>query len=241
MGSLVQLFAFITLGFKILKTQSVMGISLQTLQCYACVYFARSLSVLFFQGYLPYDKSGDWLYQFCEVVSLFVVLYDIYLVAVTFKTTHNRHLDSFGAVNWLPPGYGNLLLIVPALILAILFHANLNHYFLTDVCWMFAQYLEAVSILPQLHMFSRNKTGEVETFTSHFVFGLAVSRFLQFCFWSSTYRELTSPLSKVNVGYFVLFSQIIQIGLMGNYIYYYVVSISSGGPMRLPVLVNTKL
>lgn len=37
-----------------------------------------------------------------------------------------------------------------------------------------------------------------------------------------------------------MLSQIVQLLLMANYIYYYIVSIASGGPMRLPVLIVSK-
>lgn len=78
-------------------------------------------------------------------------------------------------------------------------------------------------------MFQNNKTGEIETFTSHFVFSLGLSRFLQLLFWLSSYRELAMVKSGVsgasayfNVGTLILLSQMIQLLLMANYIYYYI-------------------
>ena len=29
-----------------------------------------SLSAQFYEGYLPFDKSGDWFYQACEILAL---------------------------------------------------------------------------------------------------------------------------------------------------------------------------
>lgn len=49
------------------------------------------------------------------------MLYNLFLVAVTFKLSHNIHMDSFGNVSFLPPRLGHLLLIVPSLVLAIVF------------------------------------------------------------------------------------------------------------------------
>lgn len=78
-------------------------------------------------------------------------------------------------------------------------------------------------------MFQNNKTGEIEAFTSHFVFSLGLSRFLQLLFWLSSYRELsmvksgvTSASAYFNVGTLILLSQMIQLLLMANYIYYYI-------------------
>ena len=58
-------------------------------------------------------------------------------------------------------------------------HPNLNNFFLADVAWTFSLYIEAVAVLPQLHMFQR-KGGEIEAFTSHWVFSIGAARLLDF-------------------------------------------------------------
>jgi ER lumen protein retaining receptor len=51
--------------------------------------------------------------------------------------------------------------------------------------WTFSIYLEAVAILPQLFMVS--KTGEAETITSHYLFGLGAYRALYILNWIYRY------------------------------------------------------
>lgn len=58
------------------------GISLKTLEAYAAVFALRLTSILMYEGYLPFDKSGDWFYQATEVLSLAEVA--VLLVAVLY-------------------------------------------------------------------------------------------------------------------------------------------------------------
>ena len=46
-------------------------------------------------------------------------------------------------------------LIVPAAVLALIFHPSLNAFMPSDACWAFALYLESVASLPQIFMFQR--------------------------------------------------------------------------------------
>ena len=58
------------------------GISLKTLEAYALVFALRWTSILMYEGYLPFDKSGDWFYQATEIFSLCEVA--VLIVAVLF-------------------------------------------------------------------------------------------------------------------------------------------------------------
>ena len=58
------------------------GISLKTLEAYAAVFALRLTSILVYEGYLPFDKSGDWFYQATEILSLAEVV--VLLVAVLY-------------------------------------------------------------------------------------------------------------------------------------------------------------
>ena len=48
---------------KIWSTSSVKGLSIKTLELYMLVFLFRLLSIMRFQGYLPYDQTGDWFYH----------------------------------------------------------------------------------------------------------------------------------------------------------------------------------
>ena len=81
LGSLISVFSFATLLAKAFFTGSVQGVSMKTITSYLIVFIARLSSILIYEGYLPYDKSGDWFYQSCETFSLIEVI--LLLVAMT--------------------------------------------------------------------------------------------------------------------------------------------------------------
>ena len=76
------------------SAKTAKGVSLKTLELYAAVFFFRLLSILRHQGYLPFDKSGDWFYHFVEIFSQILVGLSIYLVFVPLMPTYN---EKFGA------------------------------------------------------------------------------------------------------------------------------------------------
>lgn len=76
------------------SAKTAKGVSLKTLELYAAVFFFRLLSILRHQGYLPYDKSGDWFYHFVEIFSQVLVGVAIYLVFVPLMPTYN---EKYGA------------------------------------------------------------------------------------------------------------------------------------------------
>ena len=237
LGGMTRTFGFGLLAFRVFKEKSAMGISLKTLQLYAIVFAARLSSILFFEGYLPYDSSGDWFYQANEIFALGLVFLNIWLVGVKFRATYAEALDAFGNLR-VPPKFGALVYLAgPAFVVAAIFHPNLNSFWLSDVAWTFALYLESVAVVPQLYLFQR-KGGEIETFTAHYVFTFGLSRFFLFIFWVSSAHELNDKTSQSIhggwVGTVVLLMQVIHLVLMGDYSFYYIKSLKSGGPLVLP-------
>ena len=83
-GAMVRTLGFIILASKSVTQKSVAGISLKTLQLYAVVFTLRLSSILFFEGYLPFDASGDWFYQVNEVAGLLIVLFNIFDLSFSF-------------------------------------------------------------------------------------------------------------------------------------------------------------
>jgi hypothetical protein len=101
------------------KTAS--GVSVKTLQLYALTFFARLLSILRHQGYLPFDKTGDWFYHLVETMSLVAVMLAIYGIFVPLISTYGEKHDRFGNLH-IPSEFGALYLMVPCIILAVIFH-----------------------------------------------------------------------------------------------------------------------
>ena len=81
-GGMARMFGFGILNLKTFKSQRATGVSTKTLQLYCIVFFFRLTSIIRHEGYLPYDKSGDWLYHFVEGLSLVLCSLALYACSV---------------------------------------------------------------------------------------------------------------------------------------------------------------
>lgn len=169
-----------------------------------------------------YDRTGDWLYQCAEGLALCLCGTIIYLGRKRHSMTYDASTDSFK----------HIFLIVPALILALIFHPTLNGFMPADISWTFGLYLEAVASLPQLYYFQKEK--RVEAFTSHFLAGQALSKVFSFIFWIATYRELNDPSKRLKsfAGVWVIVCQVIQLLVMGDFICLYLKCLRRGVPVQ---------
>lgn len=195
LGAIVRMLGFVLLLIKFAIQKTCSGISLKTLILYSMVYAARLSSILVYEGYLPYDSSGDYVYQLVEVFGLLLTLAAIATV-LSMGNLYIPSEDGFGSWKFLPGPTGILVLVLPTLVLALLIHPKLNRNIFTDTAWTFAAYLETVAVLPQFYMLQKlNKP--VEEWVSHFVFSIGLSRFFLFMFWFSSYHELSEKKPKV--------------------------------------------
>ena len=128
--------------------------------------------------------------------------------------TYDREQDTFRVA----------FLVVPCIFLALL----VNHEFsMVEVLWTFSIYLESVAILPQLILLQR--TFNVDTLTSNYVFLLGAYRALYMLNW--LYRYFTEP------GYsqwIVWSSGTLQTAIYCDFFYYYVVSWRKNERLSLP-------
>ena len=223
LSSAFQCFAFMLLASKVNTQCSLSGISLKSQILYSIALTSKLSSTLFFNGYLPVDKSGDWVYQIADIISLAVSLLLIYWGYTKLKYVYKFEKDTFNV----------LIPIILSGILAVLIHPDLNSYFPADFAWTFSLYLETISMLPQLIMMTK-VGGEVETLTSHYLASLAFSRILSFIFWLFSYKEL-SPENGINIpGWTVMASFAIQIILFADFLYEYIKSVRLGKALIIP-------
>lgn len=232
-GAMSRMFGFGILNVKTFKSQRATGVSIKTLQLYTLVFFCRLTSIIRHEGYLPYDKSGDWLYHFIEIMALIFTSTALYGCMVPFKGSYQADADKFGEFN-VPSGMGAIYLAVPVFVLAVVFHPNLNADFLSDVAWTYAMYLESLSLIPQLYMFQQQANGVVELLTAHFVAALGFGRILEFVFWVYSYHELATSAGSTLPGYLALFSQFLQLVLMVDFFWYYITAVKNATPLVLP-------
>lgn len=232
-GGMARMFGFGILNLKTFKSQRATGVSVKTLQLYVIVFFFRLTSIIRHEGYLPYDKSGDWLYHFVEGMSLLLASLALYACMFPFKHTYQADLDKFGEL-LVPPGTGAVYLAGPILLLAIIVHPNLNADFISDTAWTYAMYLESSALLPQLYMFQKQSSGVVELLTAHFVFALGFGRVMEFLFWIYSYHELADASGSKLPGYLALFSQAVQLIMMLDFFWYYYLAVKNATPLVLP-------
>lgn len=232
-GAMARMFGFGILNLKTFKSQRATGVSVKTLQLYCLVFFFRLTSIIRHEGYLPYDKSGDWLYHFIEVMSLIFTATALWACMVPYKHTYQADLDRFGELH-VPHGWGAVYIAGPILLVAVLVHPNLNADFLSDTAWTYAMYLESAALIPQLFMFQKQSSGVVELLTAHFVAALGFGRVMEFFFWIYSYHELANSSGSRLPGYLALFAQFVQLVLMLDFFWYYYLAVKNATPLVLP-------
>uniref|UniRef100_A0A5K3FN64 ER lumen protein-retaining receptor n=2 Tax=Mesocestoides corti TaxID=53468 RepID=A0A5K3FN64_MESCO len=206
LGDMSHLLAIILLLLKIWKTRSCAGLSGKTQLMFALIFTTRYLDL-----FIYFVSTYNMLMKIAFVILSYLTCY---LMFFKFKTTYNKEDDNFRI----------LYLIIPSFILALL----VNHQFSpVEVLWTFSIYLEAVAILPQLHMIT--KTGEAETITAHYLFALGSYRALYIVNWIYRYvNEDSYELIAIVAGS-------IQTVLYVDFFYLYVTRVLKGKSLVLPV------
>eukprot|EP00923_Selenidium_pygospionis_P034232 GHVN01059768.1.p1 GENE.GHVN01059768.1~~GHVN01059768.1.p1 ORF type:complete len:180 (+),score=11.79 GHVN01059768.1:171-710(+) len=123
LSSLISAMSFLMVVIKIENAKSVTGVSLKMIECYVLLIFARLCSIIPFEGYLPYDRTGDWMYQTVETLSFCLAASIVYMCRSRYKETYEASTDNLN----------HLFLVLPALALSLLFHPSLNAFMPADV------------------------------------------------------------------------------------------------------------
>jgi len=221
-ASMISMMSFAMVLYKIEINQSVEGVSGYMMLCYVLILASRLISIVFWEGYLPWDSTGDGVYQGIEFVQLVIACVIVYSVFNKYAHTYNDQADT------LNPAF----LIVPTCLIACIFHPSLNKSFMGDATWAFALYLEALAALPQLVLFHKEK--QVQAFTSHFLAAQCLSKVLNFIFWFATASELNSDSHKFH-GPWVITIQAVQLLIMADFIYQYIKCVSRGVPVQFVI------
>jgi hypothetical protein len=223
----VQCLGFALLRLKVHKQAGVQGISSRALQLFAVCYVSRLYSTLQYNGYLPVDRSGDWLYQLIEVISLLMVLSLI-------TTIHLTHCHSYESEN---DTCGIFFLLGLSFLSAYYVHPSLNNLKSPDVAWTAGLYMESLAMVPQLWMLSK-KGGEIDGLASHYIACVFFSRVFTLCFWMNSYVELAPHGSDFNIpGWGVLGAQLLQVGIFADFMYYYARAMVTKARLVLPTTI----
>jgi len=152
---------------RIFSMRSCRGLSLKTQSLYAIVYMTRYLDLL-----------TRWVSVYNTSMKLFFILsswYTIYLIVVKFRPMDEEESTDTFRVEYV---------LIPCAILA----SVINYQFTAmEILWSFSIFLEAVAILPQLHMLKR--TGQAEALTRYYIVAFGSYRAFYILNW--IYRYFT--------------------------------------------------
>jgi len=216
LASAFQILSYLLIHLKIHATGTVNSLSQETLTLTVCSLFLRLISTTQFNGYLPVDKSGDWLIQACDALCLLLVTGAIFLSRTTYQSTIPYDQDSLLAIYMIPL----------AIIISPFIKANLNHHWLADNCWMTSLLIETFANMPQVVLLSQ-QDDEVEILTGHFLASQGISKILALVFWASSYRELIVAGSSALSSGAIIACYGIQTVVLGDFLYYYFRSLSN--------------
>jgi hypothetical protein len=212
---MIQCLSFVLVGLKVSSTRSAAGISARTLGLSALSLCCRLSSTLLRDGYLPVDASGDWVYQAVDLCSLSMVAYLLRQTLSVRRSSYQESSDTCGV-------WG---LILGALCMAALFHADMNRSFFFDCLWTMGLFLDAIAMVPQLWLITKTG-GTVEALTSHYIATTLVSRLLSGYFWYLNFEHVACDAFWVegfNHGSWgILAAHAVHFLLLGDFAYYYV-------------------
>lgn len=204
--------------YKLIKEKTCSGLSLKSQELTAMFLAVR----LYCSFVMEYD-----IHTVLDLATLGTTIWVIYMMRVELASTYMEDQDK------LPHYY----VILPCLLLATLIHPSTHHHVFNRICWGFCVYLEAVSVLPQLHIMQQTKI--VEPFTAHYVFALGVARFISCAHWILQVLDArVHLLTALGHGLWppmVLLSEMVQTFILADFCYYYVKSLVDGhSVLRLP-------
>lgn len=224
LGAAMQTFGFCLLRIQVRNQKGVQGISSRSLQMFAVMYMFRLYSTLQYNGYLPVDRSGDWVYQLCDIVALCVIISLLYTIHGVHSGSYEKSYDTL-QIHWF---------LIACFVLSCFVHPHLNNRTIPDISWTSALYMEAVGMAPQLWLMTV-KGGEVDSLASHFIACVFLSRILIMIFWANSYPELTPKGASFNVpGYGVMGAQMLQVAIFGDFMILYAKSIRDQKKLVLP-------
>jgi len=228
-SAIVQCMAFALLAMQALANGSVRGISAKSLQLDALALVCRLSSTTWLNGYLPEDVTGDWLYQCFDFLSLGMVLWLLHRVLVVQRDTYDASVDTLSPTPWA----------VGCLILAFIFHGDLNDRPIFDALWMCGLNVSAIAVLPQLWVMTHiNEATSV--LTSHFVAVMALARILSGSYMFYAHAEITCDPwfgDFEHAGYAILAAHAVHLILLGDFGYLYVKNLATRG-LNAPLALN---
>lgn len=218
--------AYIVILWKVRKTNSAEGISLQTLMS---LFFCEANNVLIqmIVAY-RYSFSLSWAFWLCDIPTVLIAFSSWWYIRTNHQLTYERNRDCFGLkfMKYVLPDelankYQKFFLYFIALILAVplyIFRSS-RLPFLISMLECFDDVLLAISLLPQLFMFYRRTPRRVSAPLANFVFLMFIARVCAFTYWLSYPWFRYSPGLSRNLR---LCTEFLNLVILADFIYYFV-------------------
>merc|ERR1719272_1589858 len=220
MSVMFQCLAVVLLGLQSLASNSAGGISARALVLEALSLGCRLSNTVWLDGYLPVDKTGDFLFQAVDVCSLVIVLWLLHRVLIVQSDTYQASDDSLPVAP----------IVLGSLVLAMVLHGDMNGKPFFDTLWMAGLFMGVAQVLPQLWLIARQ--GCVDALTSHYIAALAMSRlFSGTFFWYSRKHITCKPyVDGINhAPWAILGAHACHLLLLADFGYYYGKSVAKQG------------
>ena len=214
LSSMAQTLSLVIIMLRVTQYQSCSGISINYLICFIIVLITRLITNIFSSYDIQIGLINSIFLYISQILSLLICLYLLYLIFFEYPETSDKMID-----NKMPFYY----LIIPTFFVAILFKPYIFRNWFFDLMFIYSIILESVAIYPQIILFSTKK-GEIETYTSNFIAFQGLSTVFVLIFWFKNYLSLEdndSLLLGRFSGYVVIFSEILQLIIIGYYFYLY--------------------
>merc|ERR1719238_1019711 len=171
MSALAQCLGITFMVIQSFSSRSAAGISASSLLLDALAICLRLCSTLWLAGYLPSDRSGDFIYQSFDVCSLLLLIFLLHRVLVVQRDTYQNAEDTLRCAP----------MILASLSLAALLHGDMDDNPIFDTLWLAGLFTSVVAVLPQFWLIV-SSGGWAGAMTSHYIAAMALSRILSGCF-----------------------------------------------------------
>jgi len=221
----VQALGLLLLCYKVHTTKTVAGLSARSLEMYLAFFLFRLSSTLFKNGYIPVDRSGDWVYQSADLLSLLMTMQLLYCIHISHRSTYQEQLDCVEMWRAIPA----------CVLLAVFVHGDLNANPFFDTVWTISLNLDTLALIPQLYMVYKGT--DMKGLTAHYVFAIVVSRALAFWFWFHGFKEIAPTKGGFNTaGWLIIGSHSVMLLVSSDFLLQYAKMLVRSGREALQVL-----
>lgn len=219
LSAVAHCLGLVLLCIQMVVTRSAVGISARALVLDGLALSLRLSSTLFYQGYLPNDKSGDALFQCVDLCSLFLIVFLLRNVLFTQKSTYQQEDDDMSIG----------MLVVGCLCLGALLHGDMDDHPIFDSLWLASLFVSVVAVLPQYWMIAKS-SNQMHVLTAHYIAATAVDRALSGLFMWYVRKYITCIPWFGNFQhtiYAILIAHLVHLVLLSDFALFYTKAIVS--------------